>query len=296
MLAEHTVRIKFDGQPNQVDLTVYTQVLLDFASVVKASVSGADPNADVGVTITAPEQGSFVAVLNLVASQAPGMIHWSVDHLQDLASVVTVATGMYGLHRWASGRTVAEPAEVVGDGNVVIKDIDGSTITIAENVYNVYVTNPRVPEALAHTFSALDDDPAITGFAISDRDAPVFQAEHNEFSAMAQQPQIAAEVSGIEVVTEEAYLYVVKTVLERNYTRKWEFVWSGNKISANIRDEKFFDGLEAHRYSFGAGDVLRVKLDISREFSPQLGTYINRGHSIREVLEFIPSAKDTPML
>lgn len=296
MLAQRTVKITFDGQPNQVDLTVYTQVLLDFASVVKASVHAADPSADVGLTITAPERGSFIAVLNLVACQAQDMIQWGANHVEELGSVVTIVGGLYGLHRWASGRRVDEPAEVLGDGNVVIKDADGTTITVAENVYNIYVNNPVVPDALTDTFSTLDEDPAITGFGITDRNTDVFTAGRAEFSAMAQRPALASAISQVETIVEEASLYVVKTVLERNYTRKWEFIWAGNKISANITDQRFFDAVEAHRYSFGAGDVLRVKLEVDREFDPQLGTHVIRSYTIVEVLEFLPRTKTPPML
>ena len=295
LLSEHTVRIKFDGQPNQVHLSLYTQVLLDFATVVKASTNAVDPNADVGVTITAPERGSFVAVLNLVASQATHVIPWAIDHVDELANIVTIAGGLYGLHQWASGRRVDEPAESIGDGNVVIRDVDNSSITIAESVYNVYVTNPSVPEALAHTFAALDEDAAIEGFGIADRDRSVFAVGRGEFSKMAERPAVAALIAGVETSIEEATLYVVKTVLTRNYTRKWEFIWAGNKISANIRDEKFFDELEAHRYAFGAGDMLRVQLEVTKEFDPQIGTSLIHGYSILEVLEFIPRPKDAPL-
>lgn len=298
MLAQRAVKLKFDGQPHQVDLNVYTQVLLDFATVVKASTKITDPNAQVGITVAAPERGSLIANLNLAVSQAPGMIQWAGDHLDELADIVVVVGELYRFHRFASGKKIDQPAEIAGNDNVVVKDNQGSSITITQNVYNTYVNQPNVPAALAHTFGTLDEDPAITGFAISDpsQEEPVFRADRSEFSGMAETPDIAvAETPGVEKVIEEASLYVVKAVLERNYTRKWEFIWSGNKISANIRDEKFFDRLEAHQYAFGQGDVLKVRLEITRELDPALGTFVNRGYSIIEVLEFIERGKDVRM-
>lgn len=297
-LAAREIRIQFDGRAHQVDLTVYTQVLLDFASVVKASANTAAPNAEVGVTILAPERGSFVAVLNLVATQAVDMLHWGLDHAGDLANTVTIVGGLYGLHHWAAGRLIDRPAIKAGGGNVLIEDSTGATITVAENVYHIYVNQPAVPAALAHTFSTLDEDPAITGFALTDLDeTPVFEAGRGDFSKMAEAPSIdMAALPNVEKCVEEAHLHIVKAVLARNYTRKWEFIWKGDKISANIRDEKFFDRLESHQYTFGAGDVLKVELEITREFDPLLDTFINRSFTIIEVRDFIERPKDIPML
>jgi hypothetical protein len=292
-LTQRTVKIKFDGQPHQVELSVYTQVLLDFATIAKASTNATDPNADVGITISAPERGSFVAVLQLVASQAGDVLGWGIDHCEELASIVTVIGGVYGLHRWLAGKRVEEQPEVAGDGNVVVKDSEGTTITVAENVFNLYISNPGVPAALTHTFGALDEDPAITGFGIADDSQQIFAAERAEFGPMSEAPDVVAETECTKVDSvANAHLHVVKLVLERSYTRKWEFVWAGNRISANIKDEKFFDKLEAHAYTFGAGDLLRVNLEVTKEWDDRLGAYVNRSYTIAEVLEFIPRPLD----
>ena len=206
--------------------------------------------------------------------------------------------GLYGLHRWTSGKRIDEPAEVVGDGNVIVKDSEGTTITVTQDVYNVYVNNPRVPEALAHTFEALDEDTAITGFAISEDAEPIFAADKAEFGSMAQQPQLATVVSGIEVISEEAYLHVVKTVLERNYTRKWEFVRAAQQDPQRTYEMRSSSTTLSRTSTVSAqGDVLRVKLETSREFSAaDRDVREPRIQHRRTVLEFIPRTKDAPVL
>jgi hypothetical protein len=103
---------------------------------------------------------------------------------------------------------------------------------------------------------------------------------------------LASDTHTTETVA--ADLRILKIVLERSYTRKWEFFYAGQKISANITDKRFFDDVEAGM-SFAKGDSLRVELDILKERDETLGVAWIRGYTIRSVKEHMERHDTTPL-
>ena len=50
-----------------------------------------------------------------------------------------------------------------------------------------------------------------------------------------------------------AQLAVSKAVLKPSSSRKWEFYYRGNKISAPVIDTAFYEKLLSHSWTFGIG-------------------------------------------
>lgn len=294
-VGEQSLNIKFDGQLHEVEVTAFTRVLLDFAEVVKAANRQSDPNAKVDVRITATGEGSFETLIKVVVSNPEGTLAL-VQAAQILAgAVVGTVVGAYKLHKWLASKNVEAGNELRAGDDVTITDVAGDSITVHGDVYNLYFGDTGVPGAISRSFAALDEEPPITGFEILDpARRSLLQVGRDEFGAMSTEPSIAIELETITTEVIDAELRIVKLVLDRNFNRKWEFFMAGNKISANIRDEHFFDEIDSG-LSFAKGDALQVKLEITKEYDESLGVYWNKGYSIIEVERHVPRSQTDSM-
>lgn len=118
-----------------------------------------------------------------------------------------------------------------------------------------------------------------------------FSASRDEFNEIAVSPSYEGE----DVVHDEveASLSVVKPYLGSSTTRKWEFLYQGIKVSANITDAAFMSRIS--EVSFKVGMVMSVRMDITRKFDPTLHAYVNKSYSITEVRD-ISEPQEPPKL
>ncbi len=84
-------------------------------------------------------------------------------------------------------------------------------------------------------------------------------------------------------------LTVVKPVLEKSTSRKWEFVWRGERITANVTSRDFIDSLGDR--SFSVGTVMDVTLRSHQVYDDNLHTYINKHREVTEVHGIDPPAR-----
>ncbi len=293
LLSEHPLNLKFDGKLHEVEVTAFSQVLLDFAEVAKAANRQSGSNGNLEVRITATGEGSFEAFLKLVLANHDESLAIATLGCVVIGGIYHATVGAYKLHKWLANRKI-EPVKCQGD-TITITDVAGDSVTVEGDVYNLYFGDRAVPEAIARSFTALNEHHAITGFEIRGADeANSFTAEQKEFSAMASVSCAVVALDTPTVDTVAADLRILKVVLERSYTRKWEFFYAGQKISANITDERFFDKVE-EGMTFAKGDSLRVEMEILKERDEKLGVAWIRGYTIRDVKEHLERSDATPL-
>lgn len=92
---------------------------------------------------------------------------------------------------------------------------------------------------------------------------------------------------------ERCELTIVKPVLSKTTKRKWEFVWRGMKMSANIVDEDFMEHI--HEESFAVGSVMDADIDITQQFDPNSRAYMNKSFTVIKVYE-ITKPKESAQL
>lgn len=276
-MEQETLTIKFDGQNHQVDVQTFVYSVLNFTTVIK-EVNKKSGGSPININIKAPEKGSLLVDLVTNAVNNPTLLNGTTI----LASTIVIVGGVYRLHKFISGRKTKEIKTESSSTTITLED--NSTLTIAESIYNIYMTTPAIPESISKNFSALSEDPAVTNFEVSRNGAEkIIEVSKEDYARMSIKQQIDTENSRITI--EPANLYIYKVVFEKT-DRKWEFYHKGDKISANIFDEDFFKLIDKGE-SFSKGDQLRVDLQVTQIFDESIGTYVNQSHAVLKVYEHI---------
>ena len=283
-MAEQKVKLKFDGQAHQVDIETYTRTLLGYSTVVQAAAAEIGIDKPIEINVVANNVGSLDVLVQVASTAGEGLLAFIQDNSQALISaVITLTTGLFTLKKDLAGKGKTESVDILGDNNVSLKTENGD-VNVSVNVYNFYKNKPEATEAIDDAFTALDGNPAVSGLEISHDDKVAFRAEREEFSAIAT----SQNYEGNDVVHHKtnATLTVVKPCLAATKTRKWEFIFQGNKISAPIQDEQFLGHLD--QYSFGVGTTMEVVLDITKVYDEKYKAYMNKKYVVAEVIGVTP--------
>lgn len=278
------VKIKFDGQTHQVNAQVFISTLVNFSEVVKEINRELGSDKSIEIKIVATSEGSFDAHLVLQAVESAQQL-FTQDNVNLLSGIVTIIGGVYGLRKWLSKRTIKQ-VEPQGD-SVKITDVNGDSIVVKGNIYNTYNNNQIVNDAVSNSFASLQDDPSITALEISDESEVLFRAEQDEFDELAT--KIIVEDENNKKITTAAILTINKVVFE-GPGRKWEFIYQGNRIAANISDDDFYRQIDEGE-SFAKGDQLQVNLEITQAYDETLKAYLNKSYTVVKVSKHIPRDK-----
>ena len=87
-------------------------------------------------------------------------------------------------------------------------------------------------------------------------------------------------------VRESQAIVPIKVFLENTH-RKWEFIWDGRKISANITCDKFYNDLMNGRIAYNQKDKMIVTLKIKQKLDKINNVYINDSYEIIFVKEYL---------
>lgn len=144
----------------------------------------------------------------------------------------------------------------------------------------------KTQKAMKTIFTTLDNDQAISDFSLlNEKEEPLFLVERKDF------PELKAlnlvPLTDKQYISDIADVYIVKLGFEKNLV--WDFIYRGEKKSAYIKDDDFWDKIAKREIVFGNGDALKVELDIEQTFDETYSTFLNTGTIIiRKVLEVMP--------
>ncbi len=289
---QNEFKLKFDGELNEVDASTLGYSLLNITTLIQEVNQELATGQKIEIKVKAHQPGSFLVVIGLDPAQSTALLDFvTPDTIQIAAAagagIIGVVTALFGLRKKLKGEP---PKEVIQKGDEIeIKAGDGNTIIVDKRTYNTYFNNPKVNEALSKTFKALENDPYITGFEITDyQEVPMFEVRRDEFHAMALTSSVPqAQTKSIK---QKVGLYIVKPSFERNL--KWDVVFAGNRIPVSMEDEGFLNRIDRGE-RFGKGDVLEVELQIDQVLDPNINTYINKAYRIISVLEHSPKPEQS---
>lgn len=278
------VKISYEGQHHQMDLDTLILSLLHFSELVKSASEEVMPGEKIEIKIDATDKGSFEVFLRLCSEVPKGLLSYLTwDNLEKLTVIMTLVGGFLKLKKFLKGK---KPDNVQKRDSVTIITYGNSTISVTDKVYNFYKGSQKANEHVECLFDKLVERPEIEGFNIEAENENIFHATSEDFVGMSQKNELVQEAEEIKVV--KADLSILKVVFQKN--RKWEFIYLGNKISAEIADEQFWDKINNSGVRFGKGDILSVELEITQIFDYDVNTYLNQKYRVIKVLDY----KQTP--
>jgi hypothetical protein len=160
--------------------------------------------------------------------------------------------------------------------------------------------DPAVRRTVRKFFSVIESDQNVRSVDFrSPRvpDEPVIPIERGKFAVLTELPDVLPP--DLPKHKDQPHyrqrVVVVTAVLEKT-RRKWHFLWNGQKISADIQDNEFFEKLAQHEYEFGQGDTLLVDLTADQELNEILRAYETKGYHITKVHSHTKGPKQPSML
>lgn len=272
------ISVKFGGQVEQVDVNTFTRILLDYSTVLSASCREVDENYKVDTNIRAVRPGCLIVDMSVVTDGLGSLFRDPATALQTISEAVTVALGFYELKRFLGKHGNVSSVEPSGEESSVTA-ADGSRQTFNIKTMNVYMKCPEASDAVNSSFSVLSDDPSIDSIAMGDKDGNQFSADRDEFPAISTSPSY--EGPDVKHVSETCDLTVVKPYLGVSTKRKWEFIWRGMKMSANIIDEQWMSGISGE--PFYVGSIMNADVDITMRYDQTNHAYMNKSFTITKV-------------
>jgi hypothetical protein len=277
--------IKFGGKPNEVNAATYGVVLVNTVTLFEEANKELNTGVSIDIKVKSENEGSFLAALGIEISALDSLL--TPDNFKLIGTVATALMGVVGSGLALRKRLKGEPPkEIKSEGdNIQLSSSDGNQVTINKHVYNFF-DNPKTQKAMKSIFGTLDDDTAVQDFSLLDKkNQPLFKADRNEFPIL--KTTILLPTAEKNYISDTAVIHIIKLGFDKNLV--WDFIYRGEKKSAYIKDESFWDKVARREVLFGNGDELKVKLDIEQAYDETYGTYLNTGNIvITDVLEILP--------
>lgn len=272
-------KIKFDGQQHQVDANVLINSLIHTTTIVQEVNKSLNSGKKIEIKVKALEKGSFLCHIELVETTLDSLKNLlTKDNIEVAAAIIGSVVGLIELKKHLKGK---KPKETKSEGNkTTIINRDGDVLIIENTTFNIYEHNSTVRDALAQNFDTLNNDPAITGFEITDKnEKPFVRVDKNEFGDLSQKSEETIE--GERIIIEAAAVNIVRVSFEENL--KWDFYYKGIKISAKIADPSFYELIDRGE-AFAKGDTLEIELQINQKFDESVNTYITKSYQVNKII------------
>lgn len=289
-MSKASLNIKFEGQEHQIDANTLINTLTHYDLILnEINNKLGEGEKKIDLKINALEKGSFIVDISVIGTWLQGV--FSKQNTEYAASIVTVFGGIYGIYKALKGRPVNDNDKKIIN-NYYFGNVDQSKVT---NIYN----NTIVREALSKSIETISEDESIDGVSVSvnDEPKPIVVIDREEFSSLIYDDfDKEIESEHIRHVVEEATLSII--VVSFDPKTKWRFLYNGIKLPAmSMKDTNLQSRIDAG-LPFAKGDLIRVQLEITKEFDKSLNAYVNKKYRILEVLEHIsrPATSQTSFL
>lgn len=274
------VMLRYEGQTHQIDFDTLISSLMYFVELTRVASDRVVPGESVQIMINAPEKGSVEIWFEFI-SRAEGLLAYlNKENIQIVFTVITTVVGLLQLKQYLKGK---KPDVAINIDNNTKITIGSYNITVPSDVYDLYENNGKVNDCIEGLFNKLSEKPEIEGFVVEMKGEEPLRIDSSDFPGMSRQNELLEQEEDISK-TVKAQVSVVKVVFQRN--RKWEFIYLGNKISAEIDDELFWGKIDSSGVRFGKGDVLFVKLEIVQFYDSDARAYLNRRYRVLEILDY----------
>jgi len=282
---EDSIVLYFDTSNTRINAYTLASILVSIADAAKAANSSINAGHDIEIVVEAVGEGSFKAKISAIYNDSKNIFSSQI--------VAGVVIGLLSNYIYERVFSVDDSIKVVISSDEVVIEKGDERIVVPRKVYEATreaEKNPKFVQAVERTFQAIEKDPNIKGFGLSDSmdsgKPTVILPRKNIILASG----VVHEIEGVRIVPETVELQIIKAILEKG-KRKWEFMWRGIKISAPIISQSFYNNFFSHSITIAPGDSLEVKLEIKQVRDEDTGIYVNKSYQVVEVYNHIPRLK-----
>jgi len=275
-------KIKFDGQPHQVDANVLISSLIHTSTIIQEVNRYLNSGKKIEIKVKALEKGSFLCHIELVETAVDALKNLlTKENIEIGAAIIGTLVGLIEIKKFLKGRKAKEVKQQGDETKIINKN--GEVLIIENATFNIYEHSLVVNDALAQNFDALKNDPAITGFEITDKnEKPLVVVDKSEFEELSQKSEEIEE--GERKLIEAATVNIVRVSFEENL--KWDFYYRGIKISAKIADPSFYELIDKGE-AFAKGDVLEIELQINQRFEENVNTFVTKSYQVNRIIRHL---------
>jgi hypothetical protein len=287
-LSASDVVLHFGGRPNEVDAFTFSNALIAFSDALRELNHQINDNFSIEITIEGIGPGSFRAKIGTKLKSLGGLF---------ASDAKALLIGILGTFIYVRILDPQQPPTIIinDDSVIVVTGTDRAIVPRTAWEAKARLKKPEaVAKSIAKAFEVMEDDPSISDFGLAagmQSYEPVGIIQRSEFAILARpiEPELDDDDSS-HVSDERAKITVLKLIFERG-GRRWQFVWTGIRISAPIKDDEFFTKMESREYVFRQGDILDVTLRIFQIRDPMSRAFINDHYEIIKVhgLESAPN-------
>jgi hypothetical protein len=282
----------FQIDADGVDAQTFGNALVSFDELYRAINGILNPGFEIEIEFIRSDQGSIRAVLRSFKKDTKTLLEHPFLYVV-LPFLIAIL---------ANAVTSQDVKIVINDDSYVVQS-GAREIVLPRNAEQAATRverDPSVRRSVRRFFSVVDSDPNIKAVDFRRPDAPdepVIPIEREKFAILRELPELSEPE--LPKKKQERYyrqrVVVVTAVLEKS-KRKWQFLWSGLKIWADIHDTNFFEKLILHEYEFSQGDSLVVDLVAEQELNEFVKAYETKSYHVTKVHSHSKGPKQPSML
>lgn len=260
--------------------------IIDILGIVNNDLS---PSKKLEIRVKALNAGSFECscfiqeVINAASMLLPIVSTLNLEYYKGL---IDILIEILKIKQHLKGNPPAKKELINNGTQLKIENSHGISITVHNNSYNYYQNDQEINDAITKNFEKLNSDIGVSSFSVK-TEGKEFISDRNDFPSL-QQKRIVDDKQNKQVIKENQSLYMFKLVWESS--NKWGFVWNGQKIQAQIKDDSFFKRIDDGE-KFAKGDMLIADIKIYQIFDHSIANWLNDSYEIISIKEHTPRAE-----
>ncbi len=278
------MKIKYGGG-NTIEVSTYINSLLHFKNVVQEVNKGLSKENKIEVQIKANEKGSFIVDLLIQTYASASLVKqvFSKERLEYVKQVIDTVKEVYKVAKHLKG----DKSKILSndkDSKITIENNNGQIQVFDFRGANLYLNNPLIKESISQEFETLEADKNVTGIEFLNKDnEELLSIAREEFYSLSTSGANQEIHSHEKIINLNAILNI--SSLDYELKKKWDFYYSGNKISAKIEDlNNLFREKIDNGEKFAKGDSLEVEMEIKQQFDETVNAFINKSYKVIEIL------------
>jgi hypothetical protein len=271
----------FGTQKKAINAYTLASTLASIADAIKEANLQINPGYDVEVLVTDLGSGSFKAVIKTIYTSVRNL--FSKENIKSIILAI-IASFLYD-HFLST-----KPNVIINVTNeYVVVEQGEERVVIHKEVYEAskkIEKQQKFRSKISSTMNTLQNDKDIESFAIINNieDKPAIEIPRENFKYFIIDGEDNTNEENEKIIEENTTVQITRAILENN-SRKWEFVWHGERISAPVFDDVFYKRFYEHRITIAPGDTLDVKLKIYQKKIENMNVFVNKKYEVVNVFE-----------